>query len=140
MVKKKGKIIQEFLIPADKQVYDMAFSISWIDGDGVLNSVTKNVPRTLEETKKHIRFVKEITHGKPICLIADVSHSGYMDRETREYARKEFPKVYKAMAFVTSSPLGKMISNILSGLTHPAMPVKTFTSEAAARKWIKQFL
>ena len=128
-------------IPADgTTIYDKPFSRMWFDDEGILNVITKNTPRTLQATKENLDFVRQIANGKLICAIADVSYSGMMDRETRQYVKKEFPKVYKALAILTHSALGKMIGTLLAAVISSSVPTKIFTDENQAREWIRQYL
>jgi hypothetical protein len=44
------------------------------------------------------------------------------------------------MAMVSKSGLGEIIMNIIFKLKPSTIPMKTFSNEAEAKKWLKQYL
>ncbi len=119
-------------------VYDKPLATFWFDKDGILYSIAKNVPRTLENVKEQHEFIQSLTKGKKICAITEVSFSGTLSPEAREYSKRAMD-TYKAIAILTTTPMGKMIGAILSVITPISVPVKIFNNERKARQWIEQF-
>jgi hypothetical protein len=128
-------------IPVDGTIiYDRPLAILWFDKDGILCSVAKNVPRTLENTREQFEFIGSLLGGKKVCILSDVSFSGSIDQEAREFVKKHAALQYKAIAIVTTSALGTMIGTLLSIIFPFTVPAKVFINEAEARQWLKQYL
>ena len=136
----KIKFAFEMKLPADKQLFESELSTYWFDDEGILMSLSKSPKRTLENTRESFELVKRITNNKKACLLVYLANSKKPDKQTLEYVRNELPNVYKAMAMVSKSGLGEIIMNIIFKLKPPAIPMKTFSNEAEAKKWLKQYL
>jgi hypothetical protein len=125
---------------ANSKVYSRVLSTVWIDKDGVLFSVFKHIPRNLARCKERTAFIKSLTKNEAVCTIMDVSLSGIMDGEARRHIKKEFPSVYKALAVVAVSPLGKLIATLATDLAPASVPTHIFEDIVKAKDWIKQYL
>jgi hypothetical protein len=132
--------MKELVPPANAKLFESPLSTFWIGSDGILYSVFRNVPRTFERCKERTDLIKSVTRFKPVCSITDITHSGTIDNEAREFLKKEFAKMYKAMAIVTTSPLGKMIATLTTVMAPPSVPTKIFSDPDKARQWLKQYL
>ena len=110
------------------------------DPTGILICQSKPPLRTLENVKANIAAVKKFSGNKKVCLLIFLSPSGKPDKATRQYVASELPNVYKAMAMVSSSGLGKIIMNIIFRFNAPGIPMKTFSNEKDAREWLMQYL
>ncbi len=73
-------------------------------------------------------------------MLLDVTHSSETNREVRDFAAEELPKITKAIAIVSHSALGKMLANLFFSLNSQPYPVRYFTDEPEARAWLKQYL
>jgi hypothetical protein len=69
-----------------------------------------------------------------------LSNSPVPDRETRKYATEQLPVIYSAMAMVSKPGLAKFIMNILFALKKPPIPIKSFTDDIEAKKWLRSYL
>jgi hypothetical protein len=128
-------------IPQNITTIDWPTSILWFDENGILCAISKkSPPQTLEETKKSIEEFYLITKGKKVCLLLDITNSNPASKEVRDYVANEMPKITKALAMVSNSPLGKMIANLFFGLKPPPYPTKMFTNEQEAKEWLKKYL
>jgi hypothetical protein len=127
-------------IPKDRKLFEHTIATFWFDEKGILYSVSKQAPRTLETMKDYIAFVKEMTHHQKVCILTDVSKTGQMDKQTKEYTALELKNVYKAMAIVSDSWLGIMIVNLFFQVTKADYPVKMFSDEKYAKKWLEKHL
>jgi len=116
------------------------FGTYWFDDDGILNSSSNSVRRTLEAARENIALIKRMTQNRPVCLLVHVKYSPKPDRATRDLVSKELPNLYKAMAMVSPSGVGKLIMTVLFALKPPPIPMKTFSNELAAKKWLQKFL
>ena len=128
-------------IPENAQITEWPTSTTWFDNSGILCSVyKKGVIRTMADTQKAMEEFKKILNGRKICMLVDVTHTGQVSKEVREYVAMELPKIVKAIAMVSDSPLGKMLANLFLTLKTQAYPTKVFSNELEAREWLKQYL
>jgi len=108
--------------------------------DGILYSYSKNPKRTVKNISENIALVKKITGDKKIPLLIYLSDSPVPDKATRKFSTEQLPNVYTAMAMVSKPGLSKLIMNILFALKPPPIPMKSFTNDQEARKWLIQFI
>jgi hypothetical protein len=125
--------------PDDRKTFEGEIASYWFD-DGILISLSKNPKRTVENISKNVALVKEITGNRRVPLLIYLSNSPVPDKETREFSTKQLPLIYSAMAMVSKPGLSKFIMNILFALKLPPIPMKSFTDDAAAKEWLKQFV
>lgn len=127
--------------PPDTKVYDWNSSVFWFDEEGILYSVSKKTGTvSIDEAKREIEAFKRIIGDKKVCFLADATNTSETTKEVRDYAASEFPKLFKAIAIISSSPLGKMLGNLFFKLKKQPYPVRMFNSEKEAREWLKQYL
>ncbi len=86
--------------------------------------------------KERLDFSKGISYP---CLI-DIKGLKAVDGEARAYMAKEGGQLMKAGALITDSMYTKMLGNIFFVVNKPKVPGKLFSNEAAALKWLKQYL
>ncbi len=128
-------------IPENTQIKDWGTSITWFDEDGILYSISKKGSQyTLEDTKIRFAEFKKIIGNNKICMLIEVTNSNESTREIRNYAAEELPKIVKAIAMVSTSPVGKMIANLFFTIKTQPYPTKMFMNEKDAKKWLHQFL
>lgn len=125
--------------PTDRPVYEGEIATYWLD-DGMLISLSKSPRRTVELIKGNVALVKQITGNKPVPLLIYLSPSPVPDKETRQFSTGQLPVIYSAMAMVSKPGLSRFIMNILFALKPPPIPMKSFTSDAQAKAWLKQFI
>ncbi|HWJ90668.1 MAG TPA: hypothetical protein VNR87_06130 [Flavisolibacter sp.] len=126
-------------IPTDREVFEGAIATYWFD-EGILVSLSKSPKRTVQLIRGNVQLVKKITNNTPVPLLIYLSDSPVPDKETRRYSTEQLPVIYKAMAMVSKPGLSKLIMNILFSLKPPPIPMKSFTNDAEAKQWLKQFL
>lgn len=127
--------------PSDVKVHDMTITTAWFDEDGILYAVSKKgVGRTMENARKTLEGFKKLLDGSRVCLLVDSTYSSQTPREIRDYVAEEFPHMFKAIAIISGSALGKMVANIFFTIKKPAYPIKIFNNENEAKKWLKQYV
>lgn len=127
--------------PAGVQLTENKTSVYWFDEDGILCSVYKKAPPiSLEESRQILEEFKRITQGRKFCMLLDITFSTPGDKESREFAAVEFPKIVTAMAMISASPMGRMLANLFFALKPTPYPAKIFTTEQEAKAWLKQYL
>ena len=133
--------IKPMEIPEKADIYKTPLSVQWFDEEGIFCSVTnKNIEITREELVTVFTYIKSQSGGKKICWLGDISMANSADKETREFAAEITPSLVEALALVTDSPVSRMLGNLFIGLQKPAYPVKLFTNETEARKWLRNYI
>jgi len=126
-------------IPTDRQLFEGGIATYWWD-EGVLVSLSKTVLRTVDNIAGNVALIKQITGNKPVPLLIYLAPSPIPDRATRKFSTEQLPVIYSAMAMVSKPGLSKFIMNILFALKPPPIPMKSFTDDKEARKWLQQFV
>ena len=106
----------------------------------MLVSRSKSPKRTVENIKANVELVKKITGNKPVPLLIYLANSPVPDKKARKYSTKQLPVIYSAMAMVSKPGLAKFIMNILFSLQKPPIPMRSFTDDEEAKKWLSSFL
>ena len=127
--------------PTDAEVFDSKTGISWFDKDGILYSISQKVPAlSMEETIQITEEFKKMLNGEKVCMLVDVTNSSESNKEARDYAAVELPKLVKAVAMVSKSAVGKVLANIFFKIKEQPYPVKMFNTVEEARQWLIQYL
>src|SRR5690349_18893509 len=113
-------------IPGDREVFNRPLAIFWIDDDGILNLIAKSTPRHYENVKEHNEFLLSMLGGKKVYSLADVTAASPINDAARNYLRDQLPHIYKAMAMVSRSSVGKMSGTLVSVITSSTVPTKIF--------------
>jgi hypothetical protein len=125
---------------SDKPLIKGEIADYWLDPQGILYSYSKSIKRTVENIKGNVALVKQITGNRKVPLLIFLSNSPVPDKETRKFSTEQLPVIYSAMAMVSAPGLSKLIMNVLFRLKPPPIPMKSFSNEAEAKEWLKQFL
>ena len=125
--------------PTDRELYEGEIATYWVE-DGILVSLSKSPKRTVENIKANVQLVKQITNNKPAPLLIYLANSPVPDKATRQYSTEQLPVIYSAMAMVSKPGLVKFIMNLLFALRKPPIPMKSFTDDKEAKKWVAQYL
>jgi hypothetical protein len=113
----------------------------WFDDDGIFHSVTnKDQHLDLNAMKETFDYINKNKKSERICWIGDVTNASPVDREARAYAAQETPKFIKALAVITNSTMSKMMADLFLLVYKPTFPIKLFTNQEEATRWIKDFL
>ena len=126
-------------IPNDREIYEGEIATYWFD-EGMLVSLSKSPKRTVANISGNVALVKSIANNKRVPLLIYLSSSPVPDKETRRFATEQLPLIYSAMAMVSKPGLAKFIMNILFMLKPPPIPMKSFTNDEAAKKWLRQYV
>lgn len=127
-------------IPTDRPVFEGEIATYWFEDDGILVSLSKSTPRTVETIANNVALVQRITHNTRAPLLIYLSRSPVPDRATRALSRQQLPVVYLAMAMVSEPGLSGLIMKVLFRFQQPPIPMKSFTDDQAARDWLRQCL
>lgn len=110
----------------------------WLGEDGIIHSI--NLPgsqTSLEDAKKAIHIAE--TYGdKKRPLYVDISKIKSVSREARTYfTSEEAVKRINVCAMKVDPPISKVIGNFFLGINKPPYPIKQFTSEDKAIRWLQ---
>lgn len=118
------------------------YSKIWIDDKGIMHSkYTKKTLVTEEVAIAEIQIIKEISQGNKVPLLVNMSNTTSITIKARKYySGKESEKVIRAAALIVNSPLHSVMGNFFLGLNKPQFPVKLFSSEEQALKWLRKYI
>ncbi|MES2567181.1 MAG: hypothetical protein V4565_09965 [Bacteroidota bacterium] len=108
----------------------------WFDKD-LLCLSTKDVRRTGENTKEHYWILRSMIKEKK-CWLIDFNVCVDFDADSEQIINLELPKICKALALIAKSQCEKNITSFFLNVKKQNVPVKIFTTEVAARKWMKE--
>ncbi len=129
------------LVPGNNDTFETDISFMWFDENGILCSVYKqDAVLSKNALSRSFNLILEKSRGKKVCWLGEVSRVSFPDKETRDYASTDSPRVIKALALLTRSPLSQMVANIYLGLKKPPHPSRLFTNESDAKAWLKQYI
>jgi len=126
--------------PDNVKIYEGELASFWFDEFGILCAVSKKVTRTIEKQKANYALIREITGNKRVCLLADNTVTYIQDEKTREYSATEMPELFKAMAVISNTIMGKAAAHLFLYFHGQPVPIKSFDQEKEAREWLKQYL
>lgn len=127
--------------PDKTNLQDWPATQAWFDKTGILcMTYKKGVQRNMEETRITFDGLQRMAEGKKICILADVSQASESSKEIRDFSATRLPLFVKAIALVSSSPVGRMIANLLIGTAKLSYHIKVFGSEQDAKQWLKSHL
>lgn len=123
------------------KIYDTEVGTFWFDDDGILNHVAKPVTfPALDKLKQNNEFIKQICDNQTVCFLSNANKAQPMNQQMRDFVAEELPQMFKAMAIISNSMLSTMIANIFFKLKGQPVPMKMFTNENEAKKWLRQYL
>lgn len=123
------------------EVKEFSSSILWFGENGIMYSKSKATKiQTLDEAKEVVEYIRNVSEGKKVCMLVDVTYAPESSREVREYAAEELPKLVKALAMVSESVLGKVLANLFFNIKSQPYPVKMFNGEKEAMEWLLKYL
>jgi hypothetical protein len=122
------------------QIWKGKLADYWLDEDGVLHAASKVAARTTENVKANFDLVHQITHNQQVCVILDMTHTKPYSVNALRHLLAEFRYAYKAIAFVSRSPIGEMVANIAIELNRSNCPMRVFKNSEDAKEWIRKYL
>jgi hypothetical protein len=126
-------------IPTDKPIFEGEIATYWIE-DGILISLSKSTLRTVENIRRNVALVQQITGGKRVPLLIYLSNSAVPDKATQKFSREQVPVIYSAMAMVSKPGLAQFIMKLLFSFQTPPIPMRNFDNEQEAKAWLMQYV
>ena len=127
--------------------FQSSIATYWFDKEGILHILSKNTPRSMQNALESFELIQRICDTKKVCVVIDTTKADFADKETRDYMITQFPVYFKAMAFISQSPVGQIISSLMC--IEPSMssmeqgtrlPMEIFQEQETAKEWIRQYL
>jgi len=114
----------------------------WNGEDGIGRVIfLPNSIITVDAAKDYIAAGAKLSKGKSMPVFCDLRKVKSVDRQARKYlASEEVSKLTKASAILVSSPVSRLLGSFFIGLNKPPYPVKLFTSEEEAIKWLEVYI
>jgi hypothetical protein len=111
----------------------------WLSDDGMIRiDVTNPREHTLADAIENAEAGRRVGGGVRRPLLARVLSPGPMTNEARAYyASEEAARGLTALAMVTTSVLGRIVANLLMGLSSTPIPMRLFSNEQAALMWLR---
>jgi len=97
------------------------------------NHITTHRIECLEE---NFEAVKILSKDKKYDLLTFTETMDRLGEEEEELIREMFPKLFKSQNIVTNNKLSIMIINLALTIKKPPIPMKIFSSEEKALKWM----
>lgn len=124
-----------FVPPEGAEVYETSTLIIWLDDDGFLRIVCKpNAVHGVAEAEENNAVMPP---GRKGPVLADARMISSVNREAREAYRAQSENT-TALALVVGSPLSRIIGNFFVGLSRLSYPVRLFTDEVEALRWLQE--
>jgi hypothetical protein len=108
-------------------------------GDGlVVVRIRGGVHQTLEDAHANIEACKELSGGRRLPLMLDLTKAVPLDPPVRHYySGPVVAEVCSALAIVVEgSPLGRMMGNVYLRVANIGVPVRLFDKEPRALAWL----
>jgi hypothetical protein len=120
--------------------YKDDFIEMWIE-DGILYHV---YPKDLEITLPVARHITQtrikISEGKSWPLLTDARRLKSIDKDSRDFwAKDEGLQYLTAGVVLINSPILKLLGNAFIFIDKPTKPLKLFTNQEAALKWLEHY-
>lgn len=125
-----------------EKIFYTSITKNWVDDEGIAHVVfLPGAVITKNSAKEHFEACIKYGGEKARLVLSDARSIKSSDHEGRKYfAGENFAKYTKASAVIVGSYLSKMLVSFFTSVSKPQYPVKFFTSEDEALKWLKRFL
>lgn len=127
-------------LPADVEVFEGAGMLYWIRDGIIFLNAGNEFSSDIRVAQAEIETLRSRMNYKKLPAVLDISgRVKNSSREIRENTQKELPELFSAIAFVSSTALGRMMINIFQGIKPLPYPTKVFRSAAEATRWAARF-
>ena len=114
----------------------------WLNEDGIIHEkVNAGSIIELNDAMEEIAAYSALCHDMKRPLFVDIREAKSVSGEARSHlAGEDGAKAISATALLIDSPLSRIMGNFFLGFNKPSYPVKLFSSERRALKWLRGFL
>jgi len=123
-----------------KKILDTPYVYYELQEDLLIGTYKKGLKITVNMVKEIIKTRLEFQEYKPVVALIYNQGVLKMEKKAREYfASRESTEGIIAAAFVVDSPFTSFMANFFVSVNKPRMPVRIFTNEKDALKWLQKF-
>lgn len=97
----------------------------------------QNVNVTLPLVEYVLDKIGRLTGGEKRPIVADISNLAFSEPDARRFASQAGRQVVSAVAFVTDSPVSRIIATFFLKINRPAYPIQIFRTKPEAIAWLK---
>lgn len=109
--------------------------------EGIINALWKSSFVDFDLAQLAVKHRLECTNYVSYPLLSNIILIKNITKEARDFlATEKGCEGIIAAAVLIGSPIGSMIGNFFIRVSKPLRPTKLFTDEAAAKKWLAQFV
>lgn len=114
----------------------------WLGDDGVVHlRPLANREQDLEDAMENVAAVGRACAGEPKPLIVHFEEAAPQTAECRAYYTSEAAtRAVSAVAIVTNSMLGRIIGNLMIGMSAHGAPIRLFDGDKQALAWLRAHL
>ena len=113
----------------------------WLDDGGILHEYfSPKTDFTIQDAEQSMAVGLELSEGADFSWLVDMTGMKSITKEAREYFGEVENSQMKAVGLVTNSPVSKVFGNFFLRFNKPKLPVRLFSSEKQAIRWLKEFL
>jgi hypothetical protein len=124
------------------EIIELSIADLWIDQNNVVRIAFKPTgAHTVEDARTVTSAHRQLTGIRKCPVLADIRRIKVgADKIARaHYAGEESTQLKTALAFVTRSKFQRTVGNIFHFMNRPPYPVKMFTSESEALRWLESY-
>lgn len=126
----------EFSLKLPEERIETPVATIWLDENGWLVSVSKNVPHTVENLKAHFSITEELLDGRKTHFLTFPNLAQSINAEARRYLDEVMPKQMIAIAYITTNAMMRIGLNIFFRLSNNVVPMRTFSDTNQAFEWL----
>jgi hypothetical protein len=123
--------------PADAKITETEIAYFWMEEDGTVCTVAKKIRRTMENLAAYTKALKELVKSKKVYYLVDLTNVQSYSRKEKQFLSAQLQETTKAIAVISSSPVGKMMSHVLFN-SQNVFPFRYFDSVKEAREWLRE--
>lgn len=98
--------------------------------------VEKTEKHSLEDAKETTAAVRQLSQGALLPMLLDMTVTGGIEPAAQEYYNQE--SSVSAMAIVTKSMIGRIVGNLIIGMSSAVIPTRLFGDDDSALKWLHE--
>ena len=124
--------------PSNDHIVETALATVWLDEQGIVCILTKmKVSLTREHLSELFNAVRSFGNGKKVRILNQASNvSSAVSRDDVDLVMEEAKDLIDALAIIATSPLSRMVVNLLLRIRSFPFPMKLFSNERDARQWL----
>ena len=123
-----------------EKVLDTPYVHYELHGDLMIGAYKKDLKINLDMAREIVKIRQELANYTPVVALIYNQGVVKMDKKAREFfASDDGVKGIIAAAIVVGSPFTTFLANFFVSVNKPKMPVRVFSSEADALKWLQKY-